>query len=67
MLKGIKVAKRVKSDGRFCIICVFRIAFTLATLRSLKLFKGLLNHSVKISNSTVCNVRMSDEWYFEMD
>jgi len=66
MLKAMKVAKHLKSDGTFCIFCVFRTPFTFRYCKVVKI-RGLLNHSVKISNSMAYNVRMSDEWYFERD
>jgi len=42
MLKGMKVAKHVKSDGMFCIICVICTAFTLRYSKVFKIIQGFI-------------------------
>jgi hypothetical protein len=55
MLKRVKVEKRVKPDERFFIIFVLR---THNILSLLKLFRGVLNNSVSVSDSTASSVRV---------
>jgi len=38
MLKGMKIAELVNSDGMLCIICLFRTEFTLGYCKVVKIF-----------------------------